>query len=141
MKKKRVLFYCKHNSCRSQMAEAYLRHVGKDDFEVYSAGLFPELIHPLVEVVMNEIGISIEGQTSKSVEMYLGKQTFDYVIIVCKDSETECPKLYPFSLHLLNWPLSDPAEVTASKEVVLEAFRSTRDEIIGRIDSLLASLE
>ena len=137
--KTRVLFYCKHNSCRSQMAEAYLKYFGHDNFEVFSAGLTPEPIHPFVEEVMQEEGISIQGQTAKSVDMYLGKQPFEHVIIVCQEGEAECPKLYPFALKVERWALSDPAEVVGEKGNVLEAFRHTRDEIKKHMQEWLTS--
>ena len=140
-KKKRVLFYCKHNSCRSQMAEAYLKEFGHYEYKVHSAGLYPEPIHPLVGEVMKEDGISIQGQTSKGIDFYLGKQPFDYIIIVCLEGEAECPKLHPFTLNLERWPLSDPAEVTGEKGLVLDAFRHTRDEIKQRIEQWLTHNE
>lgn len=137
-KKKRVLFFCKHNSCRSQIAEAYLKYMGGDAFEVYSAGLRPEPIHPLVDTVMAEEGISLKGHTAKSVDLYLGKQPFDDIIIVCQEGEAECPKLYPFALHVERWSLSDPAAVTGdAKEDVLKAFRYTRDAIKQRMKEWL----
>lgn len=136
-KKKRVLFFCKHNSCRSQIAEAYLKYMGQDNFDVFSAGLTPEPIHPLVETVMAEEGISLKGQTAKSIDLYLGKQPFDHIIIVCQEGEAECPKLYPFALHVERWSLSDPAEVTGDKNDVLEAFRHTRDQIKHRMQNWL----
>jgi arsenate reductase len=132
-KKIRVLFYCKHNSCRSQMAEAYLKYMGKDGFEVHSAGLTPEPIHPMVETVMAEEGISLKGQTAKRVDLYLGRQAFDHIIIVCEEGEAECPKLYPFAVHVERWPLSDPAQAGGDKAVVLEAFRRTRDDIKSKL--------
>lgn len=137
-KKIRVLFYCKHNSCRSQMAEAYLKYMGSESFEVHSAGLTPEPIHPMVETVMAEEGISLKGQTAKRVDLYLGKQAFDHIIIVCREGEAECPKLYPFSLHTERWSLDDPAEVGGDKEDVLAAFRRTRDEIKIRLKDWVA---
>jgi len=133
-KKERVLFYCKHNSCRSQIAEAYLKHLGGKGYEVYSAGLYPEPIHPMVYEVMKEEDISIGGQTSTGIDLYLGGAPFDQVIIVCREGEAECPKLQPFALNIERWPLSDPAEVTGEKELVLDAFRHTRDEIKQRIE-------
>jgi arsenate reductase len=139
-KKQSVLFYCKHNSCRSQIAEAYLKSLGGEDYEVHSAGLYPEPIHPLVEEVLKEDGISIEGQTSKGVDIYLGKQPFDHIIIVCLEGEAECPKLHPFALNIERWPLSDPAEVTGEKDTVLDAFRHTRDEIKVRIERWLIEI-
>ena len=81
-KKRKVMFFCKHNSCRSQMAEGLLRHLAGNDFEIYSAGLTPHPIHPNVYTVMQEIGIDISGQTPKSVDLYLGRQPMDEIIIV-----------------------------------------------------------
>ena len=138
-KKKSILFYCKHNSCRSQIAEAYLKYLGRDEYAVFSAGLYPEPIHPFVHEVMKEEGISLQGQTSKGIDLYLGKNLFDYIIIVCMESEAECPKLHPFAIHVEQWPLTDPAEVTGEKDNILDAFRHTRNEIKERIQSWLAS--
>jgi arsenate reductase len=136
-KKKRVLFFCKHNSCRSQIAEAYLKHMASKQFDVYSAGLSPELIHPLVDVVMREDGIDIKGQTSKSVDLYLGRQMFDWIIIVCREGEAECPRLFPFAIRTERWSLPDPAETDGDKDEVLQAFRRTRDEIKARVENWL----
>jgi arsenate reductase len=133
-KKKRVLFFCKHNSCRSQMAEAYLKKLAGEQFEVFSAGLYPEMIHPFVDVVMQEDGVSIHGQTAKSIDLYLGKEPLDHIIIVCQEGEAECPRLYPFALAVERWPLPDPAQVQGDKETILAAFRRTRDEIKRRIE-------
>ena len=134
---KKVLFFCKHNSSRSQIAEAYLRNMAGDKYEVYSAGLEPEPIHPFVYIVMQEEGIDISGQTSKDVAIYIGKQSFNQVIIVCQEGEAECPKLYPFAMHIERWAMPDPAEITGDKEDVMQAFRHTRDEIKRRIQNWL----
>lgn len=136
-KKKRILFFCKHNSCRSQIAEAYLRNIASDCFDVFSAGLYPELIHPLVDVVMREDRIDISGHTSKSIDLYLGKQMFDWIIIVCWEGEAGCPQLYPFAMNTERWPMSDPASMTGDKEDVLRAFRHTRDQIKQRVQDWL----
>lgn len=135
--KQRVLFFCKHNSCRSQMAEAYLKKLAPGQFEVISAGLYPQMIHPLVYLVMEEDGIDIAGQKAKSIDLYLGKELLDWVIIVCQEGEAECPQLMPFALHTQRWPLPDPAKKTGSQEEVLEAFRQTRDAIRQRIQNWL----
>ncbi len=100
MKKKKVLFFCKHNSCRSQMGEALLRRIAVDRFDVYSAGLHPRPIHPLVYTVMEERGIDISAQTPKSIDLYTGKEIFDYILIVCKESEADCPSLVPMALEV-----------------------------------------
>ncbi|HOL31506.1 MAG TPA: arsenate reductase ArsC [Anaerohalosphaeraceae bacterium] len=135
--KQRVLFFCKHNSCRSQMAEAYLKKLAPDQFEAISAGLYPQMIHPLVYLVMQEDGIDIAGQTAKSIDLYLGKELLDWVIIVCQEGEAECPQLMPLALHTERWPLADPAKKTGPKEEVVDAFRQTRDAVKQRVQNWL----
>jgi arsenate reductase (thioredoxin) len=141
MKKRKILYFCKHNSCRSQMAEGILRHLAGDQFEVYSAGLYPAPIHPLVYTVMAEIGIDISRQTSKSIDLYLGRELMDTVFIVCQEGEAECPKLYPMALKVERWPLPDPASVIGQKEAVLSAFRNTRDMLETKIRAWLDKME
>jgi arsenate reductase len=132
-KKQRILFFCKHNSCRSQMAEGFLRHLAGDRFEVYSAGLTPRPIHPHVYTVMKESDIDISKQTSKSIDLYLGQQVFDEIIIVCQEGEAECPRLYPFALKVDRWPLSDPTSEQGDPEAILDAFRKTRDRMEDKV--------
>lgn len=131
--KKRVLFFCKHNSCRSQMAEGFLRHLAGDRCEIYSAGLTPRPIHPHVYTAMKEVGIDISQQTSKSIDLYLGRQPLDEIIIVCQEGEAECPRLYPFALKVERWPFPDPASEQGDLETTLELFRKTRDLIEEKI--------
>jgi arsenate reductase (thioredoxin) len=138
MKKRRILFYCKHNSCRSQMAEGLLRQLAGNQFEVFSAGLFPAPIHPMVYTVMEEIGIDISRQTSKNIELYLNSEPMDTIFIVCQEGEAECPKLHPMALQMERWPLADPAAVVGEKETVLNAFRDTRNKLTAKIKVWLA---
>ena len=86
MSKHNVLFLCTGNSARSQMAEAFLRHYASDIFNAFSAGIDPRGMNPLTVKVMEEVGISLEGQYSKSLREYLGKQLFAYLITVCADA-------------------------------------------------------
>lgn len=138
MKKKSILFFCKHNSCRSQMAEALLRRLAGGQFDVHSAGLHPKPVHPLVHTVMKERGIDISAQTSKSIDLYTGKDVFDYIVIVCKESEADCPSLYPLALNIFRWPMNDPAAVQAETPAdAIEAFRDIRDEIETRLTEWL----
>lgn len=139
-RKQRVLFFCKHNSCRSQIAEGLLRHMAGDRFDIYSAGLYPAPIHPLVYTVMEEIGINISSQATKSVDLYLGLQPFDYIIIVCQESESECPRLYPFALHVERWPLTDPAAVRGDPIEIADAFRNSRDTLEMKIEEWLSTI-
>ena len=86
-RRKNVLILCTRNSARSQMAEALLRKHAGDRFNVYSAGLNPDRIHPMVEPVMREIGLDVSGQQSKGVKEYLGRLTAHYLIVVCERGE------------------------------------------------------
>ena len=91
MDKERVLFLCTGNSARSQMAEALLRKMAGDRFEVHSAGLDPSVIHPMTIQVLQEIGIDASGQYAKPLTTYLGKVHFSYLITVCSKAEQRCP--------------------------------------------------
>lgn len=130
----RVLFICQHNSARSQMAEAYLNHLGEDRFEVASAGLEPAEINPLVIEVMKEEGFDLSTrQTTDVFQLFREGRLFEYVITVCSpDVEKKCP-LFPGVTDRLNWPFPDPALVTGSHEQKLAAARSIRDDIKTRI--------
>ena len=129
-----VLFLCKHNSSRSQMAEAFLRKLAGDRFDVSSAGLHPTEIHPHTVRVMNEVGIELSGQNAKGVKPLLRSSVSPrYTIIVCKAIEDDCPKLFPGSMNLLRWNFDDPTTAEGSEEEQLEVFRRVRDLIHARI--------
>ena len=137
MNDRSVLFLCTSNSARSQMAEALLRKHGGDRFEALSAGLEPTTVDPLAVRVMNEIGLDISDQRSKSIKEYLGKAPIGHVIIVCEKAERNCPRLYP-PLIPESWPFEDPAEAIGSEEERLAKFREVRDRIEARILAWLA---
>jgi len=137
----RVLFLCTGNSARSQMAEAFLRKYGGEQFEAFSAGLEPRAIHPLTIQVMQEIGIDISGQTSKGVEIYLGKTLFHYLITVCDKAEKNCPTNWPGVNHRLHWSFEDPSAFEGTDEEKLAKFRTIRDQIESRIKEWLAEQE
>jgi arsenate reductase len=141
MKKARVLFLGTHNTGRSQIAEALLRHHGSDRFEVYSAGLDPAATHnPLTITVLQEIGIPIDGQQPKYVGDYLGKLHFGYLITVCATAEGNCP-VFPGLGQRLSWAdLEDPEKFRGTTEAQLVKFRQVRDEIDGRIRTWLAAI-
>src|SRR5687767_13087808 len=103
--KARVLFVCTHNSARSQMAEGLLRHLAGDRFEAQSAGTEATHVRPLAIRAMDEIGVDISGQESKTLERYLG-EPFDYVITVCDDANEACP-FFPGAKERLHWSLPD----------------------------------
>lgn len=133
----KTLFLCTGNSCRSQMAEAFLRKYGGEHFEAYSAGLEPQGIHPYTERVMNEIGVSLEGQRSKDVTEYLGRVHFGYLITVCAHAEEKCPTAWPDVSRRFHWFFQDPAAVEGTEEEKLSAFRQVRDQIEQRIKTWL----
>src|SRR3712207_4389626 len=135
--KPRVLFLCTHNSARSQMAEGVLRNLGEDRFEVHSAGTEATRVRPLAIRAMDEIGIDISGQESKTLEQYLG-EPFDYVITVCDEANEACP-FFPGARNRLHWSFRDPSRATGSDEERLEVFREVRDEIRERIEKELVN--
>lgn len=128
---KKVLFICWHNSARSQIAEGLLRYLGKNKFDVYSAGIEKADIRPEAIKVMAEAGIDISGQTSKTADIYLS-ENFDEVITVCDSAEKACP-FFPNAKNHRHWNFSDPAKVKGSEEEILNAFRDTRDNIESKI--------
>jgi arsenate reductase (thioredoxin) len=135
MVKTKVLFLCTHNSARSQMAEGLLRDLAGDRFEVMSAGTEATHVRPLAVQAMDELGIDISGQESKTLEKYLGSH-FDYVITVCDDANEACP-VFPGARRRLHWSFEDPAQATGSEEERLRVFQSVRDEIRERIEGEL----
>lgn len=137
MEKSRVLFLCTGNSCRSQIAEAFVNSRMSDAWEAYSAGSRPAgTVHPLALTVLTEIGIEHHGR-SKSIEEFRG-QAFDVVVTLCDASDDECPVWLGKGKQIHN-PFPDPATVTGSEEAKMAAFRAVRDEIIAEIPGLLAS--
>jgi arsenate reductase len=136
MSKSKVLFLCTGNSCRSQMAEGFLRAYGGEDYEAHSAGTKPSAVNPLAVKVMREVSIEISGQRSKDVAEYLGRH-FAVVITVCDNAKEGCPILPGPSIRE-HWPLEDPAAADGTEEYRLQVFRKVRDEIGDRVRSFVA---
>lgn len=130
---KKVLFVCTGNSARSQMAEALLKRYGNGRFEVYSAGVEAKGIHPLTIRVMDEIGVDISDQYSKTTKEYMGRMEFDDAMIVCRKAEENCPKLNPDARRLHRWLFDDPATFDGTEEEKLAKFREVRDKIAARL--------
>jgi len=128
----RVLFLCTHNSARSQMAEGLLRHLAGDRFESHSAGTEATRVRPLAIRAMEEIGVDISGQESKTLDRYQQKP-FDYVITVCDDANEACP-FFPEAPSRLHWSFKDPSKAEGSEEERLAIFREVRDGIRRRIE-------
>ena len=123
------------------MAEAFLRKLAGDRFEVFSAGLRPEPIHPLTRQVMEEVGIDLSGHRSKGVKEYLVGMSASYLIVVCDRAERDCPHYMPNIHERLFWPFNDPAVVEGPEEERVEAFRDVRDQIEARILDWLSAKE
>ena len=137
MSRVKVLFLCTGNSARSQMAEAFLRKYGGEEFEAYSAGLEPKGIHPYSQHVMEEIGLSLSGQYSKHLKEYMGKVHFAYVITLCDEAEARCPTTFPGMSQRLHWSFKDPAAFAGSEDERLANFREVRDRIGQQIKEWL----
>ena len=133
--KQRILFLCTHNSARSQMAEGWLRSLGGDRFEAYSAGTEATQVRPLAIKVMAEQGIDISQQLSKTLAQYL-HEPFDEVITVCDAAAEACP-IFPGAKHRRHWSFPDPSQATGSQEEQLAVYRQVRDAIRTRIEAEL----
>lgn len=132
MTKKRVLFLCTGNSCRSQMAEGFLRSLGGEQFDVASAGSKPAgTVHPLAIEAMREVDVDISKHTSKHANDFI-KEKFDYVITVCDNAREACPT-FPGAAQQVHWSFDDPAHATGTDEQKMRVFRRVRDEIRHRI--------
>ncbi|MEJ2384467.1 MAG: arsenate reductase (thioredoxin) [Xanthomonadales bacterium] len=133
-----VLFLCTGNSCRSQMAEGWLRALGGEAFVAQSAGIEAHGKNPRAIAVMREAGIDISGQESTVVTGAMIAAA-DVVVTVCGHADEQCPALPP-SVRKLHWPLSDPAKATGTEPEILAAFRATRDAVEARIRRLIDDL-
>lgn len=133
----RVLALCTGNSCRSQMAEAWLHRLGRGNVAAFSAGSRPAgYVHPLAVRVMAETGTDISRYRSKPISDFLG-QAFDYVITVCDDAEEACP-VFPGKGIRVHWGLEDPARVEGDEIQRLQVFRRVRDDLRQRVEAFLA---
>lgn len=128
--KVRILFLCTGNSCRSQMAEGWARHLKGDVIEAYSAGIETHGLNPNAVKVMAEAGVDISGQKSKHLDA-LKNVTFDYVITVCDNAHESCP-LFPGKTKVVHAGFDDPprlARAAKTDEEALAHYRRIRDEI------------
>ncbi len=137
----KVLFLCTGNSCRSQMAEAWARHLKGDLIESYSAGTEPKGMDPRAVKAMAEVRIDISGHKSKSV-LDLPDVEFDYVITLCDDAQQACP-FFPAKTALIHHGFDDPprlAEGARDEEEAMHPYRRVRDEIKAYVETLPESL-
>ncbi len=126
----KVLFICVHNSARSQIAEAYLKELGGDDFKVESAGFEPTEINTMVVKAMKEEGFDLSGKTTQSAfDLFKQGRMYTYVITVCDESvDGQCP-LFPGMTHRLHLPFADPGKVEGTEEEKMVHVREIRDKI------------
>jgi len=140
--KKKLLFLCTGNSCRSQMAEGWARHLKGDLFEVYSAGVEAHGLNPIAVKVMAEAGVDISAHRSKLVTELLDKG-IDYVVTVCAHAAEVCPR-FPGKAKVIHHSFQDPpalAKTAKSEEEVLSIYRRVRDEIRDFVKTLPEALE
>lgn len=125
--KPKILVLCTGNSCRSQIAEGYLRHFANNKAEVYSAGIETHGVNPRAIATMKEDGIDISMHTSNNVNEY-STMTFDYVITVCDNAKENCP-YFPASVKAFHHNFPDPAKAKGSEQEIADAFRVVREMI------------
>lgn len=135
--KLKVLYLCTGNSCRSQMAEAWTRHLRRDAVEAWSAGTLPKSLDRRAVEVMREVGVDISEQRSKAVEELLDLE-LDYVVTVCDGAHESCP-VFPGRARIVHRGFEDPpklAEAAASEEEAMSHYRRIRDQIRELVEGL-----
>ena len=133
--KKKIIFICTGNSCRSQMAEGLMRDAVGENFDVLSAGSNPSKVHPAAIKVMKEWGIDIQNQKSKSVNNYL-EENIEIIVTVCQKANQVCPS-FPNGRTKIHWNIKDPFHSWDSEERDLAPYRIARNEIKKKINNLL----
>ena len=133
----RVLFLCVANSCQSQMAEGWLRHLGGDRFVARSAGTEPRHLHPLATRVMQEAGIDIGAQRGKGVEA-VRREDFDLCVALSEAAGSACPEM-PHVNRFETREVDDPTWLEEADGADIEAFRRLRDELRALVEEIVAS--
>lgn len=142
MRKMKVLFLCTGNSCRSQMAEGWARHLKGDVIEPYSAGIEPRGLDPRAVKVMAEVGVDISDHHSKHVDEVMDIP-FDYVVTVCDDARESCP-FFPGRARRVHVGFGDPPRLASeakNEQEALNHYRRVRDEIRAFVEGLPANLK
>ncbi|ACT00840.1 arsenate reductase (thioredoxin) [Paenibacillus sp. JDR-2] len=127
-----VYFLCTGNSCRSQMADGFMKLLGGDKFEVYSAGLEAHGLNPRAVQAMKEAGVDISANTSDVINVELLNQA-NYVITLCGHADEHCPVISNENVIKWHWGFDDPAKATGTESEIMEQFRTVRDAIHDRI--------
>ena len=141
VEKLKILFLCTGNSCRSQMAEGWARHLKSDSIQPFSAGLEAHGVNPKAVKVMHEVGVDINGQKSQQVEE-VKSIPFDFVITVCGHADEKCP-IFSCSTTVIHFGFDDPpklSENAKTEEESLDDYRRVRDEIRAFIETLPEAL-
>ena len=125
--KKKILILCTGNSCRSQIAEGYMKFFAGNKAEVYSAGVETHGVNPKAILIMKEDGIDISNHTSNNIDEYTNID-FDFVITVCDNAKERCP-FFPTKAVKLHYNFPDPAKATGTDSEIMEQFRSVRGMI------------
>lgn len=137
MNKKLVYFLCTGNSCRSQIADGFLKALGSDQYEVKSAGLEAHGLNPRAVQVMDEAGIDIREHSSDVIDPELLNRA-DYVITLCGHADEHCPVISNKDVVKWHWGFEDPAKAEGTEDEILAQFRQVRDQIKERIEAFLA---
>lgn len=122
-----ILVLCTGNSCRSQMAEGYLKYFAKDQATIYSAGVETHGVNPKAVAIMKEDGIDIANHTSNNLKEYL-EIKFDYILTVCDNAKERCP-IFPGEAKRLHYDFFDPSKIVGTEEQTHAAFEKTRNQI------------
>ena len=141
-RKKKILYLCTGNSCRSQMAQGWTRHLKGDIFDAYSAGIETHGLNPYAVRVMAEAGVDISAQKSQHIEIFKDIE-LDYVVTVCGHAHESCP-VFPGRTRIIHVGFDDPPKMAAGltgTEDILECYRRVRDEIREFIEELPGSLK
>ncbi|MEK6778201.1 MAG: arsenate reductase ArsC [Candidatus Deferrimicrobiota bacterium] len=138
-RRKKVLFLCTGNACRSQMAEGWARALKSGVIEAYSAGVAPCFVHPLAVRVMKEAGVDITAQYSKHVEELDGI-AFDYVVTLCDYADSKCP-VRPGQGKRVHRPFEDPIHARGTETEVMAKFRSVRNRIRAFVEGMPENLD
>ncbi|PJZ81842.1 arsenate reductase ArsC [Leptospira meyeri] len=134
-KTKNILILCTGNSCRSQMAEGWMRFYGKDKANVYSAGIETHGVNPKAIATMQDVGIDISNHTSNHINEYKDIP-FDFIITVCDHAKENCP-YFPSNAKRFHHNFSDPSKLVGTEEEVRVAFAKTREEIRNYCESFV----
>lgn len=136
MEKKLVYFLCTGNSCRSQIADGFLKALGSDKYEVKSAGLEAHGLNPRAVQVMSEAGVDISSHTSDVIDQDTLRKA-DYIITLCGHANDHCPVVKNDKAERWHWGFEDPAKATGTEDEIMAKFREVRDAIKQRMEQFV----